>query len=163
LIVDNKILLRLYDYVNDEVERLPPEDRQHLSANSLKSFQSLILSQGIDAYRGFGKIQKCLRPNEKQKYQIIEVFLDGIREKFLISDKATFSAYIGYAARISAYALLVVNAQPAEEEEKAAKRVPNKKNDNRYSKEKSQPANSYFAEVLKASLDENKENKEKKR
>lgn len=152
---------RLNRYVIGEIEGLSPDDRQHLSVNSLKSFQSLILSQGIDAYRGFGKIQKCLRPNEKRKYQIIEAFLDKIREEFQISDKATFSTYIGYAARISAYALLVVNAQPAEEEEKAAKRVPNKKNDNRYSKEKSHATDSYFAELLKASLDKKEKNKEK--
>jgi len=159
--VDNETLNNLYRFVNEEIECLSPDERQHLSANSLKSFQSLILSQGIDAYRDFGKIQKCLRPDEIQRFQIIEAFLDKVRERFQISDKATFSTYIGYAARISAYALLVVNAQSAEEEEKAAKRIPNKKNDNRYSKEKSQPANSYFAEVLKASLDKKKKNKEK--
>jgi len=159
--VDNENLDRLNRYVIEEIESLSPDDRQHLSANSLKSFQSLILSQGIDAYRGFGKIQKCVRPNEKRKYQIIEDFLNGIRKEFKIEDTKTFSTYIGYAARISAYTLLVVNAQPAEEEEKAAKRVPNKKNGNGYSKEKSQPTNGLFAEVLKASLDKKEKNKEK--
>lgn len=157
--VDNENLDRLNRYVIEEIEGLSPDDRQHLSANSLKSFQSLILSQGIDAYRGFGKIQKCVRPNEKRKYQIIEDFLDEIRKEFQISDKATFSTYIGYAARISAYTLLAVNAQPAEEEDKTAKRVPNKKTDNGNSKEKSQPTNNYFAELLKAHIDKNKKDK----
>ncbi len=158
--VDKEKLDRLYQYINAEIERLSPDDRQHLSANSLKSFQSLILSQGIDAYRGFDKIQRSLRPNEKQKYQIIEFFLNGIRKEFKIEDKTTFSTYIGYAARISAYTLLAVDSLPSDEG-KTTKSEPKKKNDNGRSIEKAQSSDSHFAEVLKASLDKNRKNKAK--
>jgi len=110
--IENEKLRKLYDHVTEEIADLSREDQKHLSSNNLKNFQSLVMVEGLDAYRGFKRALSSFRSNEARKYELREQFLHGLRTTFAIEDALTLSTYIGYAARISAYAASLAGEQP---------------------------------------------------